>query len=138
MAENDPLFTDARAGLRALLERDISAPTGHTLTVGAWPSTNLADKLIYVAVEEIDGDASYTRADYLLSVDVFAPSRALARSVSQAIQRYLLGYPGGVRITEGGFFQPDEVFCTQTPRPGDWEDDSIRRQSAQYSISARR
>lgn len=133
----DSLFTDPQVGLRALLERDIEAPPGRSLNFGDWPGPGLSDQLIYVAVEEVVGSAVYTRADYIVSVDVFAPTRALARSVSQAIRDYLLGYPGGVRIAEEGYFQPDDVSCTQTPRPGDWEDTNIRRQSAQYSFSAR-
>lgn len=135
---NQPLFVDPVVGLKHLLDARLPDLVEGTVNVGDWPGPGLRDSLTYVAIELVDGEASYTRGDYLVSVDVFGPSRARARSVAQAIQGLLLGYPGGVAVPEGGWFQPDEVSCTQFPRREDWEDDAIRRQSAMYSISARR
>lgn len=134
----DPLYTDPRSGLRALLERDIEAPAGETLTFGTWPSTDLPEKLVYVAIEQVDGGIEGLDAFYIMSVDVFAETTSTARSVAQAIQSYLLGYPGGIRVAGQGYFHPDRVTCPQTPRDEEWEDENIRRQSAQYGISTRR
>lgn len=105
--------------------------------IGEWPGSDLDQKLPYIAVEVVDGPADYLESEPVVDIDVFAATRKGAKSIAAAIQLAFLRYPSGVNVA-GTWVTIDRVVCTGLPVKREWDDPSIRRQSATYQLTVRR
>lgn len=125
-------FVDPEAGIRALLLAEFP-----DLEVGETPGTGLAEKLPYVAVDLQGGAQDYFQDDPVLDIDCFAPTKAAAKLLAAEVSAFLCCYPHTVMVGTRRF-TIDSVGVVRRPVPEPWDDESIRRVSATYQLSARR
>lgn len=95
-----------------------------------------AEHTPFVLAQRVGGPSTRLNSYPLLDLEVFAPTRAAAVSLSERISAFLLGYPRSVE-TGGRFVVIDMVEETRPPVELPW-DDNMRRIGATYQISVRR
>lgn len=130
----------ADEGLRSLILAQNDAILGQLDddNLGEYPGTDLLDKLPYVSIEVVDGSGDRFETEPVVDIDVFAASRAEAKSVAAAIALLILRYPESVQVAGGQIFTIDSATCIRFPVKLPWEDSQIKRQSATYQLSVRR
>lgn len=133
-AETDT-FVDPEEGLRELFLAEIDDIEARQ--IGEFPADNPTGMAYYIAVETIGGPRDYFQDSPLIDIDVFANSRALAKSVSETVSDLLLGYPKTV-LVEGRRFTIDRVGVVRRPVKEPWDDENVRRQGATYQLTVRR
>lgn len=137
---NPHIYADE--GIRALIlaQTDlILGPLGD-LNIGEYPGADLKTRIgdyAYVSIEVVDGNADRFESEPVVDVDVFALTRAKAKSVAAAIMLLFVRYPETVQVA-GGHFTIDRASCLRSPVKLPWDDDTIKRQSATYQLSVRR
>jgi len=134
-----PAFPDIEEVLRnALLTRfgGGDEPPGSHIdnVVGSLPGDIGGETIVYV--ERIGGTRTRLNDYPMVDVEVFAPSRGLAKDVIESIDAFLLGYPHAVDVGVDRVII-DFVLNTRTPVRLFW-DDSNSRFGATYSMSVRR
>lgn len=99
------------------------------------PATTLQATLPYLRVQRIGGDDDGFTDSALVSIDAFAAIRSDAQALAEAVRQRLLSRPipvtGGVTL--------DYASTATAPNEVPWSDDqSVRRFTASYRITARR
>lgn len=131
---------DTQEIVRQLLLSELSIGGQPVLAaqVGAYPGVGTSYSPFYIAIEDEPGQATYFEQAANIDIDVFAPTRSQAKSVAFAIQLVLLRYPWSVGLGSGERYVIDTVICGATPNTMPWDDQSVRRIGAQYTLSLRR
>lgn len=125
MAELAP-WPDVEAALEDILE-DL-APTGTTTPA------KLQETLPFIRIERFGGDDDRITDANLITIDTFAAVRADSKALAETIRARLLSGP----LTTGSTTL-DTTTTATAPSEVPWSDDqSIRRFSATYRITARR
>lgn len=107
-------------------------------TVGDFPTIGDDFAPYYVSVGSEGGAADYFEQNAVVDIDVFAPLRSQSKLVAFAIQLLLLRYPRVVRLGPDERWVIDKVTCDIMPRRMPWDDESVRRTGAQYTLTLRR
>ena len=126
--------------VRALLLGHLSLdglPVDEALIAGP-PQQGQTYSPYYIEIAGGGGLADYFEQSPVVDIDVYAPTRARAKMVASAVQMVLLCYPWSVGLGSGEHYVIDSVTCDIAPRKMPWDDESIRRQGAQYTLSLRR
>lgn len=136
-------FIYADEGLRGLILAQSDAILGplQSINVGEFPGEDLLGRIgdkAYVAIEVIDGNGDRFGSEPVIDIDVFALTRAKAKSVAAAVALLILRYPESVALSGGRVFTIDSANCTRFPVKLPWDDEQIKRQSATYQLSVRR
>lgn len=92
----------------------------------------------HVAVTHSGGPSDHFEQHPTLDVEVFATTRAEAKRVSYAIELLMLRYPWSIALGPDERWVVDSVTCDIRPRTLPWDDESVRRTGAQYTLSLRR
>lgn len=127
---------DVVTATRALLLQEF--PTLTPARVGEWPGVKETYDPYYVAITELSGFADYFEQSVSVDIDVFAPTRAVAKMWAFDIQLMLLRYPWSVSLGANSSCTIDSVTCDSTPKSMPWDDEAIRRQGATYNLTLRR
>jgi hypothetical protein len=92
----------------------------------------------YIRLNQVPGGRGGQLAgDFVIDVEVFGQDYLATESVAFALDALVLGYPHVVEV-DGRKVVLDEVFQNMGPAALPWEDDSVFRFGATYSITIRR
>ena len=92
----------------------------------------------YIRIDRIPGGrAGQIQGSQIVEVEVFSQDYLVADSLAFAIDALALGYPHVVEV-DGRKVVLDRVFQNMGPADLHWEDDSVFRIGATYSITMRR
>lgn len=129
-------FPDTEEALALLIEQWRDADSLPALEVGGDLPVDLASGS-YVFLERIGGSRTRLNDYPTVDVEVFAPGRAAARSLSESIDALILGYPHGVTVGSEKVVI-DAAASLRTPTLLPWEDSRVKRYGATYQLSVRR
>jgi len=131
---------DVQEVVRALLlaELEVDGEPADPRRVGPYPGVKTVYDPYYISIEADTGSADYFGQRTPVDIDVFAPRVATAKTIAFAINLILLRYPWSVRVDADRNYVIDEVTDAGTPTSMPWDDNSVRRLGASYTISLRR
>lgn len=125
--------------IEAIVRQAIIDDLGYEQTeVGDFPSIGDDFNPHYVSIGSDGGIADYFEQSAVVDIDVFAPLRSQSKMTAFAIQILLLRYPRVVRLGPDERWVIDKVTCDIMPRRMPWDDESVRRTGAQYTLTLRR
>jgi hypothetical protein len=98
---------------------------------------DVAENLPLLRSEVVGGSGGRLNRVSVVDSEVFASTYAEAKSLSESLSAYLLGYPRSVLVGDR-VAVVDMVVETRPPVELPWDDSNIRRFAATHSISVRR